>query len=77
MRKYKIDLAVDEYRGPVDTIDPVTHHHRLMPASLDYWPRDEWALIAYDDVGMAFARRAAFPREAINQFELKVVPDAR
>jgi len=47
-----------------------------MPASLAYWPRRDWALIAYDDVSMVLARRAAFPRETVERMECKEkVPD--
>jgi hypothetical protein len=77
LRKYRIDLAVDEYRGPIETVDAVTKQRRALPASLAYWPRSEWALIGYDDASMVFARRAAFAQEAIDRWELKgVVPDS-
>ncbi|MFP5247801.1 MAG: hypothetical protein ACLGH0_14000, partial [Thermoanaerobaculia bacterium] len=73
--KYRIDLAVDEYRAPLQVIDGITRKQTLMPASLAYWPRKEWALIAFDEAGMVFARRAAFP--GIEKWELQgVVPDA-
>jgi hypothetical protein len=50
----------------------------MMPASLAYWPRDEWALIAFDDAAMVFARRAAFAAGAMEKWEMRgVVPDAR
>jgi hypothetical protein len=78
LKKYRIDLAVDEYRGAIDIVDGVTKQHRAMPASLAYWPRTEWALIGFDDVSMVFARRAAFPTATVDQWEVKgVVPDAR
>ena len=78
LRKYAIDLAVDEYRHEqVTVIDAVTKQQREMPASLVYWPRSQWALIGYDDVGMLFARRAAFPADSIQRWEIRdVVPDA-
>lgn len=76
LREYRIDLAVDEYRPPLDVIDARTGQHRSMPASLAYWPRRDWALIEYDDVSMVFARRAAFPRGLVEGLELKgKVPD--
>jgi hypothetical protein len=76
LRKYRIDLAVDEYRPPLDTIDAVTRQHRTMPASLTYFPRRQWALIAYDRAAMVFVRRAAFPAADIARWELRgVVPD--
>jgi hypothetical protein len=78
LAKYKIDLAVDEYRAPLDAINPATKQHRALPASLGYWPRHEWALIAFDDAAMVFARRAAFPRAELDRWEIRgVVPDAR
>jgi hypothetical protein len=77
LAKYRIDLAVDEYRPPLDVINPMTGAHQSAPASLAYWPRKEWALIGYDDVGMVFARRAAFAQQMISGLEVRgVVPDA-
>lgn len=70
LQKYRIDLAVDEDRGLIDTVNPVTKQHRAMTASLAYWPQNEWAMIAKDDVSMVFVRRAAFSRDAIAQWEL-------
>ena len=77
LAKYRIDLAVDEYRAPLDVINPMTGAHQRAPASLAYWPRKEWALIGYDDVAMTFARRAAFAPEVMGKIEVRgVVPDA-
>lgn len=61
LAKYRIDLAVDEYHPPLRVIDGVTGKPMMMDASLAFWPRSQWALIGYDDAGMVFARRAAFP----------------
>jgi hypothetical protein len=78
LAKYRIDLAVDEYRPPLDVVNPVNGTDQQAPASLAYWPRREWALISYDDVAMVFARRAAFGAETIGRLEVKaVVPDAQ
>jgi hypothetical protein len=78
LAKYRIDLAVDEYRAPLPVLDAATGAQRVMPASLAYWPRRDWALIAYDAAGMVFARRAAFAAKTIEQWEIRgVVPDAR
>lgn len=71
LAKYRIDLAVDENRGTIDTIDAITKQHRAIPASLAYWPPKDWALIGGDDVSMVFARKAAFPREELARWELK------
>jgi hypothetical protein len=77
LRKYQIDLAVDEYRGPIESVDALTGARRSMPASLAYFPRREWALIGYDDVSMVFARRAVYPQQELDRWEIRgVVPDA-
>jgi len=68
--KYRIDLAVDEDRGTINTIDAMTKQQRQIPASLAYWPPNAWALIAKDDVSTVFARRAAFPPAEIARWEL-------
>jgi hypothetical protein len=62
LRKYKIDLAVEEYREPLRITDAATGKVELLPAEQAYWPRTEWMLIAKDDAAMVFARKAAFPR---------------
>ncbi len=77
LAKYRIDLAVDEYRAPQQVLDAATGAQQTMPASLAYWPRNDWALIAFDDAAMAFARRAAYAPGVIEQWEIQgVVPDA-
>lgn len=68
LRKYQIDLAVEEYRPPLNVIDARTGRPTTMDASLAYWPRAQWALIAQDEAAMVFARRAAFP--GIGKWEL-------
>lgn len=76
LQKYRIDVAVDEYRPPLDIVNAVTRQHTTMPASLAYFPRPQWALIAYDGAAMVFVRRAAFSAADIDRYELKgVVPD--
>jgi hypothetical protein len=72
--KYNIVLAVDEYRRPMEVLNKETQETFEVPASLVYWPRREWALIAYDRAGMVFARRVAFPPEVIAKWELRVPP---
>ena len=57
LRKYDIDIAVEEYRPPLRVIDAATGKPTLMDASLAYWPRDEWVLMARDEAGMVFVRR--------------------
>ena len=70
LRKYRIDLAVDEHRPPLEVIDAVTGRKTMMPAWQAYWPRRDWALIARDDAAMVFARRAAFSAEELKRWEI-------
>jgi hypothetical protein len=78
LQHYNIALAVDEYRAPLPVVDARTGRSTPMPASLAYFPRRQWALIAYDDAGMVFARRSAFTQAQLSQWEIVgVIPDAR
>lgn len=70
LRKYRIDLAVDEHREPLRVVDAQTRRVREVPASLAYWPNAQWAMIAVDEAGMVFARREAFAPELIARYEL-------
>ena len=55
--KYDIQLAVEEYRPPLQVTDARTGKVTEMDASLAYWPRNEWVLLGKDAAGMVFARR--------------------
>ena len=57
LRKYEIDVAVEEYREPLRVTDAGTGNVTEMDASLAYWPRNEWVLLAKDEAGMVFVRR--------------------
>lgn len=70
LRKYKIDLAVDEHRQPLKVLDAQTRRVTEVPAHLAYWPKEQWAMIAADQAGMVFARREAFAPDAIARYEL-------
>jgi hypothetical protein len=59
LRKYDIQVAVEEYRPPLRVTDARTGKVVEMDASLAYWPRDQWVLIAKDEAAMVFARRAS------------------
>lgn len=77
LRRYRIDLAVDEYRPPLEVMNAATGARQQVPASLAFWPRHEWALIGYDAAAMVFARRAAFDPRELEKWEIRgVVPDA-
>jgi hypothetical protein len=53
-----------------------TGERRALPASLVRYRRRDWALIAFDDAAMVFARRAVFPPERIAALEYRyLVPD--
>jgi hypothetical protein len=78
LAKYRIDLAVDEYRAPLPVVNAATGMQQLMPASTAYWPREEWALIGFDKAAMVFARRAAYAPGVIEKWEIRgVIPDRR
>lgn len=75
--QYNVALAVDEYhRERLTVIDAVTGLKRALPPSQIYFPRSRWALIAFDDVGMVFARRSRFAPQPLARMEYNVlVPD--
>ena len=77
LQKYKVDLAVDEYSSTkIEVIDSHSGERHLLPQSLVRYRRRDWALIAFDDAAMVFARRAAFPPERLAPLEfLTLVPD--
>jgi len=76
--KYRLTLAVEEYRHEsMEVVDAVTGARKRVPASLVYFPRDTWALVAFDDVGLVFARRDAHDAALISREEYRtLVPDA-
>jgi hypothetical protein len=60
----------------MQVIDGITAAKRLLPASLVRYRRHDWALIAFDDAAMVFARRNAFPPAQLAAFEYRyLVPD--
>jgi hypothetical protein len=77
LSKYEVTLAVDEYhRETMTVVDPVTGARKVQPASLIYFPRRQWALVAFDDAAMVFARRDAHPPSLIASLEYRLlVPD--
>jgi len=78
LRTHRINLAVDEYRPPVEVRLAGREGHREMPASAVFFPRESWALIGFDDVAMVFARRAAFDQGRLARLEYQtLVPDDR
>jgi hypothetical protein len=76
--KYRLTLAVEEYRREsMEVVDGVTGERRRVPASLVYFPRETWALVGFDDVGLVFARRDAHDPALIAREEYRtLVPDA-
>jgi len=77
LQKYVVDLAVDEYQAErMTVVDVASGEKRSIPASLIRYRRRDWALIAFDDAAMVFARRAAFAPGALDPIEYKhLVPD--
>ncbi|MGZ5442031.1 MAG: hypothetical protein ACXW5U_15025 [Thermoanaerobaculia bacterium] len=58
LRKYDIDIAVEEYRAPLRVTNAATGEITEMPAHLAYWPQDQWVMIAKDGAAMVFVRRS-------------------
>ena len=75
--KYNVTLAVDEYQADkIEVVDVASGERRALPASLVRYRRRDWALIAFDDAAMVFARRDKFPPQVIDRIEYSfLVPD--
>jgi hypothetical protein len=75
--KYGLVLAVDEYQSEkIEVLDVASGERRALPASLVRYRRRDWALIAFDDAAMVFARRDTFPASRLNAIEYRfLVPD--
>ncbi|HEV7572583.1 MAG TPA: hypothetical protein VGQ21_13870 [Thermoanaerobaculia bacterium] len=75
--KYGLVLAVDEYQNEkIEVLDVASGERRALPASLVRYRRRDWALIAFDDAAMVFARRDTFPASRLNAIEYRfLVPD--
>jgi hypothetical protein len=75
--RYAVDIAVDEYATQrMEVVDMASGERRYLPQSLVRYRRRDWALVAFDDAAMIFARRAAFPAELIDRVEYRyLVPD--
>jgi len=75
--KYAAVLSVDEYqKDRIEVVDVASGERRALPASLVRYRRRDWALIAFDDAAMVFARRDAFPPDRLAAIEYRfLVPD--
>lgn len=75
--RYAINVAIDEYHHErIDVVDAQTGLHHQAPVSRVYFPRREWALIAFDDVAMVFVRRSVWPATLLKRIEYRVLlPD--
>ena len=75
--KYGLVLAVDEYQHEkIEVLDVASGERRALPASLVRYRRRDWALIAFDDAAMVFARRDAFSAPRLDAIEYRfLVPD--
>lgn len=77
LQKYGVTVAVDEYRRePIMAVDPRNGSAVPMPPSLALYPPRQWALVAFDDAAMIYARRDRFPKSELDAVEYRVVrPD--
>ena len=76
LTKYNAVLSVDEYQGRIEVTDVASGQRRALPASLVRYRRKQWALIAFDDAAMVFARRDAFTPAQLAAIEYRyLVPD--
>jgi len=77
LAKYGLVLAVDEYQSEkIEVLDVASGERQALPASLVRYRRRDWALIAFDDAAMVFARRDAFPATRLDAIEYHfLVPD--
>ncbi|MEA2328133.1 MAG: hypothetical protein QOE68_3092 [Thermoanaerobaculia bacterium] len=75
--RYGLVLAVDEYQSEkIEVLDVARGERQALPASLVRYRRRDWALIAFDDAAMVFARRDAFPASRLDAIEYRfLVPD--
>jgi hypothetical protein len=75
--KYGLALSVDEYQSEkIEVLDVASGERQALPASLVRYRRRDWALIAFDDAAMVFARRDAFPASRLDAIEYRfLVPD--
>src|SRR4051794_273008 len=75
--RYGLVLAVDEYQSDkIEVLDVASGERQALPASLVRYRRRDWALIAFDDAAMVFARRDAFPVPQLDAIEYRfLVPD--
>lgn len=76
-QRYAVTLAVDEYQSErIEVMDVASGQRRSLPASLVRYRRRDWALLAFDDAAMVFARRNAFPSATLAAHEYRsLVPD--
>jgi hypothetical protein len=77
LQRYDVALAVAEYeRERIEVVDVASGEHRSLPASLVRYRRRDWALIAFDDAAMVFARRDHFTSDQLDKIEYRyLVPD--
>jgi hypothetical protein len=76
--RYDLVLAVEEYRaGTVRVTDAESGRVEEVSPSHVYFPRKDWALIGFDQVAMVFARRRAFPADALERIEYRAIDPER
>jgi hypothetical protein len=77
LAQYGLVLAVDEYQSEkIEVLDVASGERQALPPSLVRYRRRDWALIAFDDAAMVFARRDAFLASRLGAIEYRfLVPD--
>ena len=79
LAQYQVTVALEDYSGAgykIGVNQRGSNEQRMIPRSLILYHRRTWALIAFDDAAMVFARRDAFAREQIAAMEYRyIVPD--
>jgi hypothetical protein len=75
--RYRITTAVADYEPPMRLKDARSGQTVAIPASRVFFPRSQWALIAFDDAAMVFARRAAWQNRDLGAIEIRGVDPER
>jgi hypothetical protein len=75
--RYRVTTAVADYEPPMRLQDARSGQTVAIPASRVFFPRSQWALIAFDDAAMVFARRAAWQNRNLGAIEIRGVDPER
>lgn len=74
LAEYDVALAVVNYTFPtVDVVDSETRARRPVAKSTVFFPRTEWALVAFDDAAMVLAKRDRWTGPDLSTVEYRVL----